>query len=547
MPYQALARKWRPRNFGEIVGQEHVVRALTHALQFNRMHHAYLFTGTRGVGKTTLARILAKALNCLQRVDFNPCGVCALCTGLDEGRFVDLIEVDAASRTKVEDTRDLLEDVQYAPTLGAYKVYLIDEVHMLSGHSFNALLKTLEEPPPHVKFLLATTDPQKIPVTVLSRCLQFNLKRLTVDQIRTQMEHILVAEQIEFEPLAVRSVARAADGSMRDGLSLLDQAIIHGGGRLQDGEVNTMLGTVSRRPLVGLVESLLAGDAARLMREIDDLAEHSPDFADALQQLLVLFHHAAWAQWVPEVARRDDDAAEIMRFSQQASAEALQLFYQIGLMGQKDLALAPEPRMGFEMVLLRMLAFRPDAVTTALPAPKVHAPGPEPTRTRPVVRPSHEGVSAPERMEKPTVPDQAVSKPEMATPPESDWAEMVKHLTLSGITRQLAVNCHLKSLEHDRCVLILSASCAGIYTERLVKNLEKALADYLKRPIKLFVEIESATQAPSQTLDTPAAQSNREQAERQRAAEREIEDDSTVHALKEQFGARIVPGSTQAL
>lgn len=315
MAYQALARKWRPRNFSEIVGQEHVVRALTHALEFRRLHHAYLFTGTRGVGKTTLARILAKAINCEAPRGIDPCGECLICREVDEGRFVDLIEVDAASRTKVEDTRDLLENVLYAPSQGRYKVYLIDEVHMLSGHSFNALLKTLEEPPPHVKFLLATTDPQKIPVTVLSRCLQFNLKRLTQDQIRTQMEEILRRENLEFEANAVRSLARAADGSMRDGLSLLDQAIVHGGGRLLEADVSAMLGTVARQPVFELLEALASGDAAALLAHIETLAEHAPNFGDVLQQLLTLLHHTALAQWVPEAVKRDEDADRIDRKS----------------------------------------------------------------------------------------------------------------------------------------------------------------------------------------------------------------------------------------
>lgn len=381
MAYQALARKWRPRNFSEVVGQEHVVKALTHALEFDRLHHAYLFTGTRGVGKTTLARILAKAMNCENRVGFNPCGECLICREVDEGRFVDLIEVDAASRTKVEDTRDLLENVQYAPNQGRFKVYLIDEVHMLSGHSFNALLKTLEEPPPHVKFLLATTDPQKIPVTVLSRCLQFNLKRLTPEQIRAQMEAILNQEGIEFEQNALRALSRAADGSMRDGLSLLDQAIVHGGGSLEDGPVSAMLGTVSRKPVFALLEALADANAVGLLESIEVLAGHSPNFGDVLQQLLIVVHHAALAQWVPDAVRHDDDAERIFGLAQRLSPEDLQLFYQIGLIGQRDLALAPEPRGGFEMVLLRMLAFRPgEKEASALPptSPAKANPGHKP-------------------------------------------------------------------------------------------------------------------------------------------------------------------------
>jgi len=398
MAYQALARKWRPRNFSEVVGQEHVVKALTHALEFERLHHAYLFTGTRGVGKTTLARILAKAMNCEAREGFNPCGKCLICREVDEGRFVDLIEVDAASRTKVEDTRDLLENVQYAPSQGRFKVYLIDEVHMLSGHSFNALLKTLEEPPPHVKFLLATTDPQKIPVTVLSRCLQFNLKRLTPEQIRAQMDAILSQEGIGFDQNAIRALSRAADGSMRDGLSLLDQAIVHGGGSLEDGPVSAMLGTVSRKPVFALLDALANADALSLLESIEELAGHSPNFGDVLQQLLIVIHHAALGQWVPDAVRHDDDAERILDLAKRLSPEDLQLFYQIGLVGQRDLPLAPEPRGGFEMVLLRMLAFRPAGLEDAPRPPATpakastghkpaespkphHAPEPTPTQT----------------------------------------------------------------------------------------------------------------------------------------------------------------------
>ena len=302
MSYQVLARKWRPSNFTEVVGQDHVVKSLINALQHNRLHHAYLFTGTRGVGKTTIARILAKAINCENLKDFNPCGTCKVCTELDEGRFLDLIEVDAASRTKVEDTRDLLDNAQYAPNYARYKVYLIDEVHMLSGHSFNALLKTLEEPPPHVKFLLATTDPQKIPVTVLSRCLQFNLKRLLPNQIFDQMQDILKQEEIESEPQALHLLSRAADGSMRDGLSLLDQAIVYGSGKVSTDEVNAMLGTVAQRPVEDLLTALSDDNAEAILGKIDEIANIHSDFGTVLQQILQILHRIALAQ--PHTARR---------------------------------------------------------------------------------------------------------------------------------------------------------------------------------------------------------------------------------------------------
>ncbi|RLA22759.1 MAG: DNA polymerase III subunit gamma/tau, partial [Gammaproteobacteria bacterium] len=308
MSYQVLARKWRPHNFSEVVGQEHVVRALTNALEHDRLHHAYLFTGTRGVGKTTLARILSKALNCESRESFNPCGKCAACQAIDEGRFVDLIEVDAASRTKVEDTRDLLDNVQYAPSQGRFKVYLIDEVHMLSAHSFNALLKTLEEPPPHVKFLLATTDPQKIPVTVLSRCLQFNLKQLTPEQIRQQMTKILDDEKLQYEVPALKALAVAADGSMRDGLSLLDQAIVHGDGSVTEETVSAMLGHVAKLPLAELLTSLAENNGKTILAITEQLSSFSADFSYVLQQLLSMLHKLALAQVVPGSLSEDDES-----------------------------------------------------------------------------------------------------------------------------------------------------------------------------------------------------------------------------------------------
>ena len=546
------------------------MRALTHALEFDRMHHAYLFTGTRGVGKTTIARILAKALNCEARTGHDPCGTCLICREVDEGRFVDLIEVDAASRTKVEDTRDLLENVQYAPTQGRFKVYLIDEVHMLSGHSFNALLKTLEEPPPHVKFLLATTDPQKIPVTVLSRCLQFNLKRLTPDQIRQQMEQILRSEQLEFEVNAVRALARAADGSMRDGLSLLDQAIVHGAGRLGEVEVSAMLGTVARQPVVELLQAVAMGDASALLRHIDSMAERAPDFGDVLQQLLILLHHTALAQWAPEAVRRDEDAHRILELARRISAEDLQLFYQVGLIGQRDLPLAPDPRGGFEMVMLRMLAFRPASV--AAPARAQPAPAPKPVRSAPaaVPPPPH---PAPAAVSQTPVPPAPAAEPEAppvapapplpmperqpetpAAPPPptlaaempeftatADWPGLIRAMGIAAMTRELANNCVLEHLDESSCVLLLDPRFAHIRSPRLEANLETALQEHFRRPLKLNIRV----QVPGQ--ESPALQMQREKDERQQAAELEIEQDQTVRALKEQFDARVVPGSVRPL
>lgn len=355
MSYQVLARKWRPQNFRQMVGQAHVLRALLTALEENRLHHAYLFTGTRGVGKTTIARIFAKCLNCETGITADPCGECRSCKEIAEGRHVDLIEVDAASRTKVEDTRDLLDNVQYAPTRGRFKIYLIDEVHMLSGHSFNALLKTLEEPPPHVKFLFATTDPQKLPVTILSRCLQFNLKRMPVDMIVGHLAHVLTEESIGFTDSSLRILARAADGSMRDALSLTDQAIVTGGGGITDVSVQDMLGLLPAESLASLLHALADDDAGQVLAVVEQMAQLTTDFTTAADSLISLLHQLAVAQIVP--AQADSDLHKLAELFAPAD---LQLYYQLALYGRRDLPLNPDPRSGFEMLLLRMLAFRLD-------------------------------------------------------------------------------------------------------------------------------------------------------------------------------------------
>jgi DNA polymerase-3 subunit gamma/tau len=359
--HQVLARKWRPQRFADLVGQEHVVKALINALERGQLHHAYLFTGTRGVGKTTIARILAKSLNCEQGVTATPCGVCSSCREIHEGRFIDLQEVDAASRTKVDQTRELLDNVPFAPVRGRYKVYLIDEVHMFSTSSFNALLKTLEEPPPHVKFVLATTDPQKVPATVLSRCLQFNLKHLLPDQIQAQFKRILEAEGVTFEDTALAMLARAAEGSMRDGLSLLDQGIAFGGGQLGVADVRAMLGTLDHDMTLSLVDALCDHDGPRLLAEIGRVAQLTPDFAGVLKAVIELLHRLALAQQVPSTLdAADPDFERLQTLAARVAAEDVQLYYQIAVMGQQDLALAPDPRAGLEMVFLRALAFRPD-------------------------------------------------------------------------------------------------------------------------------------------------------------------------------------------
>ncbi|HEY7773916.1 MAG TPA: DNA polymerase III subunit gamma/tau [Marinagarivorans sp.] len=421
MSYQVLARKWRPRIFREMVGQEHVLKALINALDHNRLHHAYLFTGTRGVGKTTIARILAKCLNCETGVSSEPCGQCASCVEIAEGRFVDLIEVDAASRTRVEDTRELLDNVQYAPTRGRYKIYLIDEVHMLSTHSFNALLKTLEEPPEHVKFLLATTDPQKLPVTILSRCLQFNLKNMSPERIVGHLQFVLGEEVIPFEDAALWQLARSADGSMRDALSLTDQAIAFGSGKVADADVVSMLGTIDHTLIEKLVRALINGSGPDILTAVAEFSEHAPDYYGALGELITFLHRIAIAQAMPEALDNSyGDRKVILELCQLIPPEDVQLFYQVALTGRRDLHLSPDPRSGLEMTLLRMLAFKPQGVadvpTQALPSTQTAKPrdtGEAPAQAQPSTGPKAPAPSAPEQ------PPKQGSHAEPASPPPS--------------------------------------------------------------------------------------------------------------------------------
>ena len=375
MAYLALARKWRPKAFSEVVGQSHVVQALSNALDTGRVHHAFLFTGTRGVGKTTLARIFAKSLNCEEGTSAEPCQKCGTCVSIDEGRYVDLIEVDAASRTKVDDTRELLENIHYAPTAGKFKVFLIDELHMLSTHSFNALLKTLEEPPEHVKFLFATTDPQKLPVTVLSRCLQFNLRAMRPDQVENQLVKILGNETIEFDQSALHSIAKAADGSMRDGLSLLDQAIAQGGGTVKHDDVESMLGTIKSAHTEAILTALAERNVDQALAVVAEMADSAVDFSVALDDVLMQFYYVSLFQHAPSaLSATDANDALITQVANLISAETLQLFYQIGLISKRDIPLAPSLRVGFEMALLRMLAFDPSAVSyTHLTLPTIYS------------------------------------------------------------------------------------------------------------------------------------------------------------------------------
>ena len=533
MSYQVLARKWRPRSFHTLVGQEHVLRALVNALDNDRLHHAYLFTGTRGVGKTTIARIFAKSLNCEQGVGSKPCGTCSACTEIDEGRFIDLIEVDAASRTKVDETRELLENVQYAPTRGRYKVYLIDEVHMFSNHSFNALLKTLEEPPPHVKFLLATTDPQKLPVTILSRCLQFNLKRLPPDMISGYLSAVLEQEQVAAEPAALVELARAADGSMRDALSLLDQAIAFGGGAVNEVDVRAMLGSIERGQVYDMLRALARLDGAALLAQVAGLAEQAVDFAAVLADLLSLLQRVAVAQTVPDAV--DDsygDRAVIEELAQALAAEDVQLFYQIGLIGRRDLPLAPDARGGLEMTLLRMLAFRPDGGDSAgKRAANSHATprSMPPAQASSTARSSAAVSAAAQAAPAPT----AAARPARATAPAGDWPALIDALNLRGMVRQLAENCTLAEQTDQHVHLKLDPSHASLHSPALETKLGEALAAHFGRAVKLRIEIGKAQ------VETPAQAQARQSRERQQAAEQAIAEDDNIRALEENFGAQV--------
>ena len=549
MSYEVLARKWRPRTFSALVGQEHVVRALSNALDRDRVHHAFLFTGTRGVGKTTVARIFAKALNCEVGVRSQPCGVCAACKAIDEGRYVDLIEVDAASRTKVEDTRDLLENVQYAPTQARFKIYLIDEVHMLSTHSFNALLKTLEEPPPHVKFLLATTDPQKLPVTVLSRCLQFNLKRLPPKLIAGHLESVLDQEAVEADPVAVMAIARAADGSMRDALSLLDQAIAYGGGALKSREVAHMLGTIDGEHVTALLHALADADGSALLKSAQALSEQAPDYNMVLADLMTRIQRIAVAQLVPDAVPEDwEDKEAVEALAGRFSPEEAQLLYQIGLNGRRDLPISPDPRSGFEMVLLRMLAFTPTRASSMPPADQGPSSGPSKSHRvsadnqvlgavagKPITQTRGQEVSVSSFAQKRSGSLQTASP--QSSP--DDWHGIVKRLNLSGGARELANNAHLISREGEKMLLSIAPEHTNLINAGSEKRLNEALTRHFGESVRIRFQ---QGRAQGETL---AQRSGREQAERMVEAKRKFESDPNVQAMMQTFGAAIVPESIQ--
>jgi DNA polymerase-3 subunit gamma/tau len=494
MSYQVLARKWRPRDFGSLVGQEHVVRALRHALEHKRLHHAYLFTGTRGVGKTTLARILAKCLNCETGTTAQPCNKCSACMEIDAGRFVDLLEVDAATNTKVDEMRQLLENAQYAPTRGRFKVYVIDEVHQLSGHAFNAMLKTLEEPPEHMKFILATTDPQKIPVTVLSRCLQFNLKQMPKEAIATHLASILEKEQIPAEPEALALLARAAAGSMRDALSLLDQAIAHGGGSVVPASVSDMLGTIDQSHLLRLVEAVAGGDAAAAVKVADEMQAHSLSFDTALADLASLLLRIAVTQSLPDAV----DDARIGQLAGRLDAESVQLYYQIALQGRQDLPLAPDEHAGFVMTVLRLLAFRPEGAAQRLPMP-------------PAAKPKQD---APKK--------------------DSSWPELVQQLPVTGAARELARNAELGRRDGPLFELVVPKGKAYLAERSYVDKLKAALEQHLGSVVNVKVAVGEVAGASAAALEAG------EREARRAAAAQAVQGDGFVQDLVNMFDGKVV-------
>lgn len=521
MSYQVLARKWRPKSFQEMVGQEHILRMLSNALSLQRLHHAYLFTGTRGVGKTSLARLLAKCLNCETGITATPCNICTTCQAVDAGRFLDLIEIDAASRTKVEDTREVLDNVQYAPTQGRYKIYLIDEVHMLSGHSFNALLKTLEEPPAHVKFLLATTDPKRLPITVLSRCLQFNLKRVLPEQIAKQLHHICQEEKIESEKIALDELASAADGSMRDALSLLDQAITYCGAHITTVEVRKMLGSIEEEYFYRILKAISANNGKALLDELKALHEYAPDYDQALENLLSILHQISIAQ---VIASDNDTKPAIQELAQTLSPEDAQLYYQIGMMGRRDLNYAPTPANGFEMTLLRMLAFKP--MTTETPpvnkAPTYHAATPTiPAAAKPAPA--------------------ATSQPAAVPSQNGPWQDLLDKMQLTGMTQLLASNCTLEKITEHSVELALTAKQGPLFNQKISDRLEEALSKQLGKTIKLQIKL------TDKELNTVAKQQIEEKKVQQANAVDAITSDDHVQKIINMFDATLDVDSIKAI
>jgi DNA polymerase-3 subunit gamma/tau len=548
MSYQVLARKWRPKTFTEVVGQGHVVQALSNALEHGRLHHAYLLTGTRGVGKTTLARILAKSLNCETGVTSTPCGECGACREIDAGRFVDLLELDAASNTGVDNMREILDNAQYAPTAGRYKVYLIDEVHMLSKSAFNSMLKTLEEPPAHVKFILATTDPQKVPITVLSRCLQFNLKHLPPVEIAGQLKNVLEKEGIPFEAPALSLVARAAQGSMRDALSLLDQAIAYGAGKVEEAQVRGMLGSIDQGYLFALLEALSRRDGPALLATAEEMEERGLAFDAALQELGVLLHQVALAQTVPQALPDDlPERARLLELAQAFGGEDVQLYYQIALHGRRDLPLAPDEYAGFTMTLLRMLAFSPEEGGIAELAP--------PPRAKPVPRtpsPPSGATAAGEGEGVPPLREAAEPAPPPYQEPGSpasaggfsfdgDWPKLVERLKIGGMAKMLAQHCEVRRFENDGFDLCVPEEHRHLTDKPFQDKLKASVDDLFGRPMRVNVSVGSITGM------TPAAIQNEERRKKQAEAVASIEQDPFVRELVENLDARVIESTIKPI
>jgi DNA polymerase-3 subunit gamma/tau len=562
MSHQVLARKWRPKSFDTLVGQPHVVRALSNALEQQRIHHAYLFTGTRGVGKTTLARIIAKSLNCETGITATPCGECNACTEIDKGRFVDLLEVDAASNTQVDAMRELLENAQYAPTAGRFKVYIIDEVHMLSKSAFNAMLKTLEEPPEHVKFILATTDPQKVPVTVLSRCLQFNLRQIASTTIIEHLQNVLTQENVPFESAGVQLIARAAEGSMRDALSLTDQAIAYGNQAVNEADVRSMLGAIDQSYLFDIVNALLNEDGAALIEKAKEMEARSISFEAALKDLAKLLHQIAIAQTVPESISHDLPEREtILKLSQAIPAEKCQLYYQIALLGARDISLAPDEYAGFTMSLLRMLAFSPTESLSAQKKNNISTASTPPVtqsataalKKDSVVQASemnldlahssetkqietHNG--APENTEVKATSTEETTSPSLskASTFDGNWRQLIeRHLKL-GIARALAQHCEMLSYDENSITLRIEEKQKHLVSATYQEKLSTAINNHFGQKIKLNIKIDSEA-------NTPAKQNAEEKAVIQSTAEKAIMNDEFVQALMQDFDAKIIPNS----
>ncbi len=542
-----LARKWRPKIFTQLAGQEHVVRALSNALTQNRLHHAYLFTGTRGVGKTTIARIFAKSLNCAAGVTATPCGECSACKEIDSGRFIDLIELDAASNTQVDNMRELLESALYAPTSGRFKVYIIDEVHMLSKSAFNAMLKTLEEPPGHVKFILATTDPQKIPVTVLSRCLQFNLKQLPPAMIAARLQYVLEQEQLSFEPAAINLVARAAQGSMRDALSLMDQAIAFSAGKVEEAVVRTMLGAIDQGYLFDLLAALRERNGIRLLEIADNMAARSVAFDGALQELATLLHRIALAQTVPQAIADDEpERVRLLELAQAFTPEDMQLFYQIAIHGRDEIDLAPDEYAGFTMTLLRMLAFAPARVISQPAAPAAQpvmaaadnaAPASEGSPVSKALLDSKSGHIPAE-----PVSISPVSNSENTSAGQPDWGALLAQLNVQGMAQQLAKNCTLESLSDRQITLCLAQEHKHLQANKMAtEKLQAALSDYFAKPVKLNIVLGKTETA------TPAVVEQQGKQLRQQQASDSIARDDFVREAQAELDAELITESIKPI